>query len=185
MRLEVPSDRHGSSAFAASSEIFEKKTALGRRVTVQDARIEGSDDALCFKTIRNGGLAAYPSSAVTVRRSSIGSTWCNAIQFGSATELDMTGFAFEDIEISSARKSAERGSLPFPPVARRAPTANADGLRRPERIRPRGPSRPFRCHRRIRGSPRRAPSACSEREKKGPALAPSASCPWTARTSRT
>ena len=77
-----------------------------RHVLVEDSRIEGSDDALCFKTISNDGLAAHPSFNVTVRRSMIASRWCNAIQFGSATEVDMHGFTIEDVRITSARKAA-------------------------------------------------------------------------------
>jgi len=77
-----------------------------RDVLIEDSRIEGSDDALCFKTIKNSGLHAYPSYRVTVRRSEIASTWCNAIQFGSATELSMSDFAFSDLTIHTARKAA-------------------------------------------------------------------------------
>ena len=77
-----------------------------RRVLIEDSVIQGSDDALCFKTIKNGGLDAMVSSDVVVRRCQIDSTWCNAIQFGSATEVDIFNFTFSDIVIRSARKSA-------------------------------------------------------------------------------
>ena len=39
-----------------------------RRVLIEDAAIEGSDDALCFKSIKNGGLEHFPSRDVLVRR---------------------------------------------------------------------------------------------------------------------
>ena len=77
-----------------------------RHVRIEDSQIEGSDDALCFKSISNGGLSAFPSYNVSVRRSTIASRWCSAIQFGSATEVDMHSFAFESILITSARKAA-------------------------------------------------------------------------------
>eukprot|EP00936_MAST-01D_sp_MAST-1D-sp1_P002361 g2361.t1 len=76
-----------------------------RRVMVEDSRIEGSDDALCFKTITNDGLDRFPSHDVLVRRSAIGSTWDNAIQFGSASEIDMTNFTIEDVVLTSGRKA--------------------------------------------------------------------------------
>jgi beta-D-xylosidase 4 len=81
-----------------------------RRVLIEDSRIEGSDDALCFKTIidNRGGksLAGWAAEDVVVRRTTLLSTWCNAVQFGSATELDMRNFSFRDIVITGARKSA-------------------------------------------------------------------------------
>ena len=77
-----------------------------RDVVIEDSRVEGSDDGLCFKTISDGGLAAHPARDVVVRRTALFSTWCNALQFGSATEVDMTNFSFSDLEITSARKAA-------------------------------------------------------------------------------
>ena len=77
-----------------------------RRVLIEDSVIEGSDDALCFKTIKNDGLGAWPSFNVLVRNTTISSTWCNAIQFGSATEVNLTNFTFRDVRIRSARKAA-------------------------------------------------------------------------------
>ncbi len=77
-----------------------------RRVTIEDSRIEGSDDGLCFKTIANNGLGRFPMADVVVRRTKLLSTWCNAIQFGSATEVDMQNFTFEDLLITGARKAA-------------------------------------------------------------------------------
>ena len=76
-----------------------------RRVLVEDSRIEGSDDALCFKTISNDGLGRFPSRDVLVRRCTIGSTWDNAIQFGSASEVDMTNFTVEDVVLTTGRKA--------------------------------------------------------------------------------
>ena len=76
-----------------------------RRVVVEDSRIEGSDDALCFKTISDNGLDMQPAHDVVVRRTNLLSTWCNAIQFGSATEVDMRNFTFSDIEITGAAKA--------------------------------------------------------------------------------
>lgn len=58
-----------------------------RNVLVEDSRIEGSDDGLCFKSIARDGLARWPARDVVVRRCELYSTWCNAIQFGSATEV--------------------------------------------------------------------------------------------------
>ena len=77
-----------------------------RRVLVENARIEGSDDALCFKTISNGGLSRHPSRDVVVRHVLIGSTWCNGVQFGSATEVDMHNFSFHNVRVRFARKAA-------------------------------------------------------------------------------
>eukprot|EP00729_Bicosta_minor_P010711 gene10711-28856_t len=77
-----------------------------RNVLIEKSRIEGSDDALCFKTIGNDGLDRFPAKNVVVRSSSIGSTWCNALQFGSASEIDMTNFRFEDLDLTFARKAA-------------------------------------------------------------------------------
>lgn len=77
-----------------------------RDILIEDSRIEGSDDGLCFKTQADDGLGAWPASNVTVRRCYLSSECCNAIQFGSRTEVDMTGFSFEDIVIGSGRKSA-------------------------------------------------------------------------------
>lgn len=77
-----------------------------RRVLVEDSRIEGSDDGLCFKTISEKGLSNFPASDVVVRRSRLSSKWCNALQFGSATEVDMWNFTFQDVVIESARKAA-------------------------------------------------------------------------------
>ena len=78
-----------------------------RRVLIEDAAIEGSDDALCFKSIKNGGLEHFPSRDVLVRRCTISSTWDNAVQFGSATEVDMANFTFEDVVLGpTARKAA-------------------------------------------------------------------------------
>ena len=76
-----------------------------RHVLIEDSRIEGSDDALCFKTIKNGGLSAFASYNVSVRRCSVGSTWCNAVQFGSASEVAMSDFRFESLNVTSARKA--------------------------------------------------------------------------------
>eukprot|EP01052_Picozoa_sp_SAG31_P045731 SAG31_NODE_8473_length_1445_cov_0.657504_1_plen_255_part_10 len=77
-----------------------------RDVMIEDSRIEGSDDGLCFKTQADDGLDAWPASNFTVRRSYLSSECCNAIQFGSRTEVDMRDFSFEDIVIGSGRKSA-------------------------------------------------------------------------------
>ena len=77
-----------------------------RRVTIEDSRIEGSDDGLCFKTIADNGLGRFPMADVVVRRTELLSTWCNAIQFGSATEVDIHNFTFEDLVITGARKAA-------------------------------------------------------------------------------
>lgn len=78
-----------------------------RRVLIEDSTIEGSDDALCFKSIKNGGLGAWPSAHVMVRNVTVGSVWCNAIQFGSATEVDMHNFTFRDVRVARfARKAA-------------------------------------------------------------------------------
>jgi hypothetical protein len=77
-----------------------------RHVRIEDSRVEGSDDALCFKTISNDGLVHFPSHNVTVVRSTIASQWCNAIQFGSATEVNMSDFSFVDVRITMARKAA-------------------------------------------------------------------------------
>ena len=77
-----------------------------RHVRIDDSRIEGSDDALCLKTINNGGLGRYPSHNITVVNTSIGSTWCNGIQLGSATEVDMYAYSFRDVRIGFARKAA-------------------------------------------------------------------------------
>ena len=77
-----------------------------RDVVVEHSRIEGSDDALCIKSISNDGLGGFPSRDTVVRNCSISSTWDNAIQFGSATEVDMTNFTFTGVTVSTARKSA-------------------------------------------------------------------------------
>ena len=78
-----------------------------RRVLVEDVRIEGSDDALCFKSISNDGLAGCPTRDVLVRNATISSTWDNAVQFGSATEVDMANFTFENVRLGPvARKAA-------------------------------------------------------------------------------
>jgi len=66
---------------------------------------QGSDDGLCFKTVAGGGLREYPASDVVVRRTTLASTLCNALQFGSATEVDMHDFVFEDLDITSGPKS--------------------------------------------------------------------------------
>lgn len=105
--LHNASDVHVSGLFVDGSGGRDGMDLVNcRRVLLEDSLIEGSDDALCFKTIKNNGLASFPSHDITVRRSRISSTWCNAIQFGSATEVDMSNFTFADIEIKSARKSA-------------------------------------------------------------------------------
>lgn len=77
-----------------------------RRVLIEDSRIEGSDDALCFKTISNRGLGAHGARDVLVRNVDVGSVWCNAIQFGSATEVDIANVTFRDVRIGFARKAA-------------------------------------------------------------------------------
>jgi hypothetical protein len=77
-----------------------------RDVVVEHSRVEGSDDALCLKSISNDGLGRFPSRDTVVRNCSVISTWDNAIQFGSATEVDMTNFTFTDVTIATARKSA-------------------------------------------------------------------------------
>eukprot|EP00746_Dinoflagellata_sp_MGD_P158670 gnl/MRDRNA2_/MRDRNA2_86521_c1_seq3.p1 gnl/MRDRNA2_/MRDRNA2_86521_c1~~gnl/MRDRNA2_/MRDRNA2_86521_c1_seq3.p1 ORF type:complete len:496 (+),score=56.55 gnl/MRDRNA2_/MRDRNA2_86521_c1_seq3:75-1562(+) len=77
-----------------------------QRVLIEDSRIEGSDDGLCFKTQADAGLGAFPSLDITVRRCYLSSECCNAIQFGSRTEVDMRNITFEDIVIGSGRKSA-------------------------------------------------------------------------------
>ena len=77
-----------------------------RDVLVEGSRIEGSDDGLCFKTQADSGLGAYPAADVLVRDSSISSECCNAIMFGSRTEVDMSNFTFRNVSISSGRKSA-------------------------------------------------------------------------------
>ena len=78
-----------------------------RRVLVEDAITEGSDDALCFKSISHDGLGAFPARDVLVRNCTISSTWDNAVQFGSATEVDMSNFTFENVRLGPvARKAA-------------------------------------------------------------------------------
>ena len=66
-----------------------------RRVLIEDSRIEGSDDGLCFKTQADAGLGRYIAADVLVRRCYISSECCNAIQFGSRTEVDMRNFTFK------------------------------------------------------------------------------------------
>jgi hypothetical protein len=58
-----------------------------RRVLIEDSRIEGSDDGLCIKSVSAHGLETYPAAHMVVRRTELFSTWDNAIQFGSATEV--------------------------------------------------------------------------------------------------
>ena len=77
-----------------------------RDVLIEDSRIDGSDDGLCFKTQADTGLSAWQARDVVVRNAQISSQCCNAIMFGSRTEVDMHNFTFHNITISSGRKSA-------------------------------------------------------------------------------
>eukprot|EP00666_Eupelagonemidae_sp_cell4sb_P001223 gene1223-193_t len=65
-----------------------------KRVLIEDSVIEGSDDGL------------VPSRDYTVRRSYIGSTGCNALKWGSASESDFTNFTFANITLMEAPKAA-------------------------------------------------------------------------------
>jgi polygalacturonase len=60
-----------------------------RNVLIEDSRIEGSDDGLCFKTQADQGLGPWKAANVVVRRCYLSSECCNAIQFGSRTEVAM------------------------------------------------------------------------------------------------
>lgn len=105
--LHNATDVHVSNFFVDGSKGRDGMDLVNcRRVLVEDSRIEGSDDGLCFKTISEKGLANFPASDVVVRRSRLSSKWCNALQFGSATEVDMWNFTFQDVVIESARKAA-------------------------------------------------------------------------------
>jgi polygalacturonase len=99
---------HNASAVHATQLFIDGKTGRdgldlvnSRDILVEDSRIEGSDDGLCFKTQADDGLGAWPARNVTVRRSYLSSECCNAIQFGSRTEVDMSEFSFEDLVIGS------------------------------------------------------------------------------------
>ena len=85
---------HNASAVHATQLFIDGKTGRdgldlvnSRDILVEDSRIEGSDDGLCFKTQADDGLGAWPARNVTVRRSYLSSECCNAIQFGSRTEV--------------------------------------------------------------------------------------------------
>ena len=60
-----------------------------REILIENSRIEGSDDGLCFKTQADSGLSEWIAESVYVRDSYLSSHCCNAIQFGSRTEVDM------------------------------------------------------------------------------------------------
>ena len=57
------------------------------------------------KSQADAGLGAFPASNVTVRQSYLSSECCNAIMFGSRTEVDMSDFTFEDLILGSVRTS--------------------------------------------------------------------------------
>ena len=60
-----------------------------RKILIENSRIEGSDDGLCFKTQADSGLDKWIADSVYVRDSYLSSHCCNAIQFGSRTEVDI------------------------------------------------------------------------------------------------
>ena len=73
----------------------------------------GADADRCWhqKSQADAGLGAFPATNVTVRQSYLSSECCNAIMFGSRTEVDMSDFTFEDLILGSVRTSTPSLSL--------------------------------------------------------------------------
>ena len=77
-----------------------------RNVLIEDSRIEGSNDGLCFKTQAGQGLGPWLAANITVRRCYVSSECCDTIQFGSRTEVDIKNFSFSDMVLGSGKKPA-------------------------------------------------------------------------------
>ena len=94
--------------FVSMHQIIQILHSAARHPTSVRCRLMPSVRCWDQKSQADAGLGAFPATNVTVRQSYLSSECCNAIMFGSRTEVDMSDFTFEDLVLGSVRASPHR-----------------------------------------------------------------------------